>query len=117
MTTAIGEELRTRYQPPDQLSPELRQVLRKVQCSDTPILMAGRVGRMRCGLLTTNRGVSLKFRSASSAAKGAALEFALAFGNERPATRPAVNLFKEHLIYEQSTARGLHKLPENRTRG
>ena len=35
MTTAIGEELRTRYQPPDQLSPELRQVLRKVQCSDT----------------------------------------------------------------------------------
>jgi hypothetical protein len=33
------------------------------------------------------------------------------------ATRPAVNLFKEHLIYEQSTARGLHKLRENRTRG
>jgi len=26
-----------------------------------------------------------------------------------------VNLFKEHLIYEQSTARGLHKLRENRT--
>src|ERR1700735_565360 len=36
MTTAIGEELRARYQPPDQLSPELRQLLRKVlQCSDT----------------------------------------------------------------------------------
>jgi len=29
------------------------------------ILIAGRVGRMRCGLLTTNRGVSLKFRSTS----------------------------------------------------
>ena len=35
---------------------------------------------MRCGLLTTNRGVSLKFRSTSSAAKGAALEFAPARG-------------------------------------
>jgi hypothetical protein len=35
MTTAIGEELRARYHPPDQLSPELRQLLRKVQCSDT----------------------------------------------------------------------------------
>ena len=35
MTTAIGEELRARYQPPDQLSPELRQLLRKVQCSDS----------------------------------------------------------------------------------
>ena len=28
-----------------------------------------------------------------------------------------MNLFKEHLIYEQSTARGLRKLQENRTRG
>src|SRR6202046_2193991 len=35
MTTAIGEELRARYQPPDQLSPELRQLLRKFQRSDT----------------------------------------------------------------------------------
>jgi hypothetical protein len=35
MTTAIGGELRARYQPPDQLSPELRQLLRKVQCSVT----------------------------------------------------------------------------------
>src|ERR1700734_2755827 len=35
MTTAIGEELRARYQPPDQLSPELRQLLRKVHRSDT----------------------------------------------------------------------------------
>ena len=35
MTTAIGEELRARYQPPDQLSPELRQLLRKVPCSGT----------------------------------------------------------------------------------
>jgi len=35
MTTAIGDELRARYQPPDQLSPELRQLLRKVHRSDT----------------------------------------------------------------------------------
>src|ERR1700758_4010761 len=36
MTTAIGEELRARYQPRDQLSPELHQLLRKVlRCSDT----------------------------------------------------------------------------------
>ena len=41
------------------------------------MLIAGSVGRMRCGLLTTNRGVSLKFRSASSAAKALHFEFAL----------------------------------------
>src|ERR1700758_4872885 len=35
MTTAIGDELRARYQPPDQLSPELRQLLKKVHRSDT----------------------------------------------------------------------------------
>jgi hypothetical protein len=35
MTTAIGEELRARYQPPDQLTPELLQLLRKVHRSDT----------------------------------------------------------------------------------
>jgi hypothetical protein len=35
MTSAIGEELRARYRPPAQLSPELRRLLRQVPCSDT----------------------------------------------------------------------------------
>ena len=35
MTTAIGKELRARYQAPDQLSPELRQLLGKVHRTDT----------------------------------------------------------------------------------
>ncbi len=34
MTTAIGEELRARYQPPDQLSHELRRLLRQIRCSN-----------------------------------------------------------------------------------
>jgi hypothetical protein len=36
MTSAIGEELRARYPPPDQLSPELRRLLLKqIPCSNT----------------------------------------------------------------------------------
>jgi hypothetical protein len=44
---------------------------------------------MRCGLLMTNRGVLLKFRSTSSAAKGAALEFGIVLVAR--GTRPACN--------------------------
>jgi hypothetical protein len=35
VTSAIGEELRARYQPPDQLSHELRRLLRQIPCSNT----------------------------------------------------------------------------------
>jgi hypothetical protein len=35
VTSAIGEELRARYLPPDQLSPDLRRLLRQIQCSNT----------------------------------------------------------------------------------
>ena len=65
MTTAIGEELRARYVPPDQLSPELRQLLRKIHRSDTR--HSGRRPRRshEIWLLTTNRAVSPKFRSTS----------------------------------------------------
>ena len=34
MKCAIEEELRARYQPADQLSPELRRLLRQIPCSD-----------------------------------------------------------------------------------
>ena len=34
MKSAIEEELRARYQPADQLSPELRRLLRQIPCSD-----------------------------------------------------------------------------------
>jgi hypothetical protein len=32
MASAIGEELRARYQPLDQLSPQLRRLLRQIRC-------------------------------------------------------------------------------------
>jgi hypothetical protein len=35
MTSAIREELRARYQPPDQLSHGLRRLLGRIRCSDT----------------------------------------------------------------------------------
>ena len=35
MTSAIGEELRARYLPPDQLSTDLRRLLRQIPCSHT----------------------------------------------------------------------------------
>ena len=35
VTSAIGEELRARYQPPDELSHELRLLLRHIRCSNT----------------------------------------------------------------------------------
>jgi len=65
VTSAIGEELRARYEPPDQLSHELHRLLRQSYVPTAAMLVAGPDGRMRCGLLTTNRGVSLKFRSTS----------------------------------------------------
>jgi hypothetical protein len=57
MKSAIEEELRARYQPADQLSPELPSV---TETSAMPLPRS--VGRMKCGLLTTNRVVSLKVR-------------------------------------------------------
>jgi hypothetical protein len=65
MTSAIREELRARYQPPDQLSHGLGGYWDGSDVLTPAVLVAGRVGRMRCGLLTTNRGVSLKFRFTS----------------------------------------------------
>ena len=35
IASAIGEELRARYQPSNGLSPELRRLLRQIPCSDT----------------------------------------------------------------------------------
>ena len=35
MTSAIGQELQARYQPPDEFSPELRRLLRQIPCSGT----------------------------------------------------------------------------------
>ena len=67
MKSAIEEELRAPYQPADQLSPELRRLPRQIPCSD--IRDAAAKKRMKCGLLTTNRVVSLKVRFISQAAK------------------------------------------------
>jgi hypothetical protein len=35
IASAIGQELRARYQPPNALSPELRRHLRRMPCCDT----------------------------------------------------------------------------------
>jgi hypothetical protein len=67
IASAIGEELRARYQPTNGLSPELRRLLRQISCSSAGNLVGGRSGHTRCGFLTMKHAVWPKFRFGSSA--------------------------------------------------
>ena len=61
MKSAIEEELRARYQPSGYiLSPELRRLRRDIRVPTSAMPLPRSVGRMKCGLLMTNRVVSLK---------------------------------------------------------